>query len=303
MSSKALSDVIVVSPVIRIWSGQVTLRRDEDLSTASGLPPQALVSDGAKRVIDPKALTPLESQRRTVNRDLARLGIRSPMGYLIAPSRETEVHEEMDIRKQRFNAARDDLVNSYGALCTQWEAKNPGFETLLRRNRPEARDIAAACDFDYAIYKVEAVASERGMERFNAVAKATTSSLAEDIASNARLILKNSFDGRESVTQRAVNVVRELVLKLEGFTMFDPRILPTAQALDCVLRDLPKSGPLDTSQTLILGAMLRSMTDPEQLLQIGEASGRDESSEENETLPAPPPVRATRESAAAAVLF
>ena len=283
MSSKALSDVIVVTPVIRIWSGQVTMRRDEDLSGASGLPPKELVSDGSKRILDPKALTKMESQRRCVNRDLARLGVRSPMGFLITPTSETAVHEGMAARKVDFIAARDALVSDYDRLCTQWEAKNPGFEQLLRRNRPTAAEVAKACDFDYAIYKVSAVDSEMGQERFETVAKATTSALAEDISANAKAILKDSFDNRESVTQRAVNVVRELVRKLQSFTMFDPRILPTAKALGKVLEDMPKTGPLDTTQTLIVGAMLRSMCNPDQLLTLGIGEVAEEEEEETQT--------------------
>lgn len=267
-NSQALSDVIVVVPVIRIWSGQVTLRRDEDLNTASGLPPKTLVSDGGKRVIDPKALTVLETQRRCVNRDLAQLGIKSPMGFLISPEREKEVHEEMERRRGLFENALGDLIASYDRLCTEWESANPGFESFLRRNRTLASDVQRACSFTYATYRVAPVDSDVGKEQFEEVAKSATHSLVEDIASNASAILKESFDGKEKITQRTVGVVRELVRKLRGFSMFDPRILPTADALDKVLSGLPKTGSLDTIETLILRAMVKSMTDADQLLKI-----------------------------------
>lgn len=296
MSTEALSNVVVVVPVIRIWSGQVTLRRDEDLNTASGLPPKTLVSDGGKRIVDPKALTTLESQRRCVNRELASLGVRSPMGYLISPDRETQVHEYMVGRKANFETSLDTLVNTYDRLCSDWEAQNPGFEGFLRRNRPSAKEVQASCSFAYATYKVAPVDSAVGQEQFAEVARSATSSLVEDVAANADAILKE-IGNRDRVTQRTISVVRELVRKLRGFTMFDPRILPSAMALERVLEGLPKNGPLDTTDTLILGAMLRSMTDPNQLLNLGNSHEQvldDEVEPELEVASSPIPTAATQ---------
>lgn len=267
-----LGNVIVVAPVIRIWSGQVTLRRNEDLCGASGLPPKGLVSDGAKRIIDPSGLTKLESQRRSVNRDLAVLGIRSPMGYILTPDQEDVMHASLAGRKAAFETYRDELVQNYDQLCAAWEAKHPGFEQLLRRNRPPVEDIAKAIDFDYALYKVAPVDSEKGKSQFEAIAKATASALINDVASSAASILKDSFKGRERITQRTVGVVRALVQKLRSFVMFDPRIVPTANALESILDSLPKTGPLDATQTLILGAMLRSISDPDQVVAAGNRS-------------------------------
>lgn len=268
--AEALKNVIVVTPVVRIWSGQVTLKRDEDLSDASGLPPTGLVVDGSKRVIDPRNLTPLESQRRAINHTLSRIGVRSPMGYLITPDMEGEVHAEMQARGAKFNAARQLLIDGFPQLCAAWEAANPGFESLLQRNRPTAQDVAAACDFDYAIYRVGEVESSEGSKQFEAVAKATTSSLADDIASTAKTILNESFRGKTTITQKAVNLVRALVKKLRSFTMFDARIGPTADAMDSVLSVVRLVGPLDANEINLIKAMLNSITNASSVLAYGE---------------------------------
>jgi len=296
---QALSDVSVVVPVIRIWSGQVTVRRDEDLSSASGLPPKTIVSDGGKRIVDPKALTTLETQRRCVNRDLANLGVKTPMGFLISPEREQEVHEEMARRKQLFEAARDQLVLSYDTLCAEWEAKNPEFVAFLRRNRPSAADVQSSCSFTYATYKVAPVDSTIGQQQFAEVAREATSSLVEDVASSAAVILKESFDGKERITQRTVAVVRELVRKLRGFSMFDPRISPTANALDVVLKTLPLTGNLEMHDMLVLRSMVVSMSDPKELLKIGinyEGALNDESAPEPTAQDASSPAAVTVDS-------
>ena len=125
----------------------------------------------------------------------------------------------------------------------------------------EKRLTAAAPDQAVAMYRVTEVESEVGRKQFEAVAKASAGSLAEDIASTASQIFTQSFKGKATVTQRAVNTVRDLITKLRGFSMFDPRIDRTADALDMVLKDIPRTGPLDVSQTLVLGVMLQSMTD------------------------------------------
>ena len=266
MNVTALESVVVFTPAVRIWSGRVSVRRAEDLVSASGLPPEALVSDGAKRVVDPKVLTQLESQRRFVNRYLARVGIRSSMGFLVNPADENEVHAELAKRRIAFDDARRELIDGYDVLCSQWERANPGFEWLLRRNRPTAIEVAAACEFEYATYRLTPADSEEGKLRFNAVGKAATSALIDDITTSASALIRDSFSGRETVTQRAVNVVRDLVNKLSSFGMFDPRVGPTAEALEKVMAGIPAKGPLDPTNTLIVGALLRSMTDPDELL-------------------------------------
>lgn len=267
--AQALQSVVVITPAIRIWSGRVTVKRHEDLTTASGLPPEALVSDGAKRVIDPKHLTKLESQRRCGNRYLARVGIKSHMGYLIQPDKEAEVHAELKERQIAFDEAKADLISNYDQLCRQWEQTIPGFEALLRRNRPSAIEVAAACEFDYATYRLTEAESDEGKRRFEAVGKAATSALVADVTQSASKLLKESFKGRSTVTQRAVNVVRELVGKLRSFSVFDPRLGPAAEALEKVLDGVRSKGPLDPTDTMIVGALLRSMVDPDELLQTG----------------------------------
>lgn len=303
---KALTECLVVTPTIRIWSGQVTLKR-EHLTAVTGLPPRSLVSDGAMRIIDPKALTQLESQRRCVNRDLGGIGLKTDLGFLINPAKEAEVIAEMESRKAKFLQARDQLSLDYDVLCTKWETENPGFEALLKRHRPSAATVTNACRFGYSIHKIVPMETEAGLESFAEAAKAATTDLAEDIASNARQILKDSFEGRESVTQRAVNVVRQLVDKLKGFTMFDPRIAPTTDALESVLGGLPKHGPLDTTQTLILGAMLKSMTDASTLLNLGSGTSASDETEDADEGIAPdatqPAATGCNQTMGTAVLF
>lgn len=284
---KALQNVIVITPDIRIWSGRVSVKRNEDLISASGLPPEQLVSDGAKRVIDPKVLTPLESHRRCVSRYLARVGIRSTMGYLIQPEKEQEVHDELARRQAQFDDAKAELIAGYDALVRTWETKIPGFEGLLRRNRPNAIEVAAACEFDYATYRLVEAESEEGKQRFEAVGKAATSALVADVTTSAASLYRDSFQGKQKVTQRAVNVVRELITKLRDFSMFDPRVGPTADALEKVLKDVPHKGPLAPTETLIVGALLRSMRDPDELLRHGrieDAVHGDEDDSEGEEL-------------------
>lgn len=266
MSTHALSNVLVCTPVIRCWSGQVALTRNEDLRAAKGLPPSTLVSDGSKRVIDMKALTTLVTQRRSVNRFLARLGVRSPMGYLINPDDEAELYAELNRRGAEFAAARDELLRTFDARCRDWESKNPGFETLLRRNRPSVAEVAAAIEYDYAVYKVAAADSEAARDKFSAVARASANALMEDVAQAAGKLLTESFAMKSTVTQRPVNVVRELVGKLRAFSMFDPRILPAANHLDAALGALPRTGPLSVGETMAVAGVLQTMMSPDTLL-------------------------------------
>lgn len=270
-ATSVLCDAIVVASLTEVWSGKITVSRDQDLSdTARGqLPPHTIYSDGQKQVIKPSILAKLESQRRKAQRDLLSIGFKSPLGYIIAPQHEADLYASMDECRDGFNAARQDLVDNLDQHYAQWELDNPGHEAFLRRKRPTATDVAARCKFDFAVFRVAPVDSDQGLQQFEAVAKATVPSLVQDIASNAKAILKNSFKQRACVTQRSMTAVRELVAKLQGFSMFDPRIHPSAKALESIVNGVPSKGPLSHMETTIIASMLRTLSDPDEVLAIG----------------------------------
>src|SRR5690606_7382226 len=130
-----------------------------------------------------------------------------------------------------------------------------------------------AIEFDYAPFKLSESDSEEGKARFESVGKAATSALITDVTTSAANLFRDSFKGKQSVTQRAVNVVRDMIEKLRAFSMFDPRVGPAADALEKVLADVPKKGPLGPMDTMIVGGLLRSMSDPEALLSAGADNG------------------------------
>jgi len=267
---EALQSVVVITPAISIWSGRVTVKRQEDLASAAGLPPESLVSDGAKRVIDPKHLTPLETHRRGVDRYLARVGSRHKMGFVISPDQEDEVHKELADREAAFNQAKAELVSNYDLFCLQWENQNAGYEGLLRRNRPTVLQVSAACEFDYATFRLTQAESAEGKRRFETLGKDVVTGLIEDVSQSADRLISESFHGRAKVTQRAVNVARELVQKLRNFSRFDPRLGVAADALAEVLKGVRSKGPLDPTEAMIVTAMLTAMSDPDKLLAYGQ---------------------------------
>ena len=87
--SNALTDVIVVSLDVRIWSGRKKLR-PEDLTTSGRLPPKDLVSLGSKKIFDPKALKPFVDVKRRAETRCQAIGVRFARS-LLAQSRATLV--------------------------------------------------------------------------------------------------------------------------------------------------------------------------------------------------------------------
>lgn len=271
-NTQLLTEAIIVTPLIDVWSGEVTVHRDVDLPSAADLPPSRIYSDGRKRVINPKVIAKLQSQRRMTQADLAKFGFRSPVGYIIAPDKEKALYEALEERKQAFEDAKADLIQNLDVYYAEWEQEPEAapFTAFLKRNRPDAARVSAACSYDFAVFRVAPVDSEVGQQQFEAVAKTTVPALMQDIASSARDIVKSSIGDRPKVTQRALIPVRALVSKMRSFCMFDPRILPTAEALEQVLDGLPRMGPLSDSDTLILKSMLASISDPDNVLAAGE---------------------------------
>lgn len=271
-NTQLLSEAIIVTPLIDTWSGQVTVKRDVDLPSNADLPPNRFYSDGRKQVINPKVIAPLQSQRRMTHADLAGFGFKSPVGFIILPEKEQEIYDLLNTRKSAFEAARDDLVQNLDRYYSEWEneAEAKPYTAFLQRNRPGAAYVAAACRYDFAVFRVSPVDSEVGQRQFESVAKATVPALVQDIASAAQDIVKSSLGNKSRVTQRALIPVRALIEKMRGFCMFDARILPSADALQQVLDGLPRTGPLSDAETLILRSMLASISDPDDVLAAGE---------------------------------
>lgn len=321
-TTQLLTEAIIVTPLIDVWSGEVTVHRDVDLPGSADLPPTRIYSDGRKRVINPKVIAKLQSQRRMTQADLTTFGFRSPVGYIIAPDKEQELYEALNTRKQAFEEAKADLIQNLDVYYAEWEQEPEAapHTAFLKRNRPEAARVEAACRFDFAVFRVAPVDSALGQQQFEAVAKATVPALMQDIASAAKDIVKSSIGDKSKVTQRALIPVRALVGKMRSFCMFDPRILPTAEALEQVIDGLPRTGPLSDAETLILRSMLASISDPDNVLAAGErlmaqqaasANGGQQDIEQEEVEEAEEPVQVvnqpakapTKENAFAAVIF
>ena len=270
-ASSVLAKAIIVVSLIEVWSGKITASREADLdaTTSTGLPPHDIYSDGQKQIIDPKVLAKLETQRRMAQRDFVKLGFATQLGYIIAPGHEDELYALMNERRKAFELALDDLTSNLDSHYADWEKKHPGHESFLRRKRPTATEVKARCKFNIAVFRVAPVDSEIGQHNFEAIAKTTVPALVQDIANNAGALLKGSFSSMARVTQRQLGSVRDLVAKLKGFSMFDARILPSAEALETVLAGLPHTGPLTPAETTMVAAMLRTLSDPTEVLAIG----------------------------------
>lgn len=317
-NTKLLTEAIIVTPLIDVWSGEVTVHRDVDLPGSADLPPTRIYSDGRKRVINPKVIAKLQSQRRMTQQDLTKFGFRNPVGYIIAPDKEQDLYEALEARKQAFEDAKADLIQNLDVYYAEWEQEPEAapFTAFLKRNRPDAARVAAACNYDFAVFRVAPVDSPLGQQQFEAVAKATVPALMQDIASAAKDIVKSSIGDKSKVTQRALIPVKALVSKMRSFCMFDPRILPTADALQQVIDGLPRTGPLSDAETLILRSMLASISDPDNVLAAGErllakqsanaGSQQDEPEEAEEEaieVATPPAKASTKENRFAAVIF
>jgi len=270
-STKMLADAIIISLDVRISSGSRTIGSDEKIPGVNGKPPAHLVANGRTRYLDTKVMAPLETIRRGAQRDLEAIGVKTPIGYVIPPVKETDALAVLQTRQAEFNLAVATLKMDFDTACKEWEEKpeNVPYQALIRHRRPTADQTVNFCGFNFALYRAAPVESEAGRSTFANMADATVSAIAVDIAASAEKIAE-IVGGKDRVTQRTVGSVKELIAKLDSFSMFDKRIGPSADALRQIVASLPSNGPLDAANTMILGSMLQSISDPSSLLAIGQ---------------------------------
>lgn len=272
-TTTSIDGLVLYHPIIEIWSGTVQIHRDEDLAAATAnLPPSALVSDGRKRLVPKDPLRPLLRVRKNVDTLLRRHGFRMMGGIAVPESATGQIEVELPKLQTAFQDSLDELCLNLEDWYQKLEAEYPQWVPMLRKSRLTPQDVRARCRFDVVAIRAAApnpsIAPQASL-RFSRVASAAFPSLLEDMAKRAEEVLKESFYGKSEVTQKQMIPVRRMVEKLESFGFLDPRVAPMADALGKQLQVIPKQGPLDMAQTALVVTVLKTLSDPDLVIQHG----------------------------------
>lgn len=271
-TTSIMEQVTLICPVIAAWSGTAKIRRDSDLKAISGqMPPKALVSDGAKHLIDSKEISALVTIRKAVQRDLEKIGVPMCGGFLIHSKDVQKAMIVVDHGEKQFQATLDILVAELPRLYAEQEARFPGWAELLRPHQISGTEVRSRCSYSVAAFKLHEPTQPSAALAFRAAEGCVIHSLLESIAKEADRIRKASFIGVTQIGQRPMRAIRDMLGKLESFSFVDPRVYPSCQVAHGILATLPKKGEMSLNETAALDGLLAKLSDPGTVLEHGQA--------------------------------
>jgi len=243
MYQNILGQIVLLHLDIHVWSGRRKLA-PEDLKLADGseLPPESLARLGSKKVIDPEKLNDLMAVRSEAHRLALTTGTRLMGGYAIPVGRMAELKEKLDALMSKGRELKNELLDGLTQAVEEWKEKNPGWEALIDRADINPETVGRAISFSWQVYNIAPVeGQEEGLE---AEINGLSGQLRQEIQTEARLLWKNSVQGKAEVTQRTLRPIRAMGKKLNGLAFLEPDLEDLVKEISDVLETLPKKGPI-----------------------------------------------------------
>lgn len=312
-----MKEIIVVINQTSVWCGSVTVA-PQSLEGASGLPPRDLLTGGRLWLIGKEALAPLNTAKRAFCDVVAKYGFQHGGLDIVPREREGEVVQELKARViDRGNRAREQFLDNYELATEAHIAQNPQWERLIREHQLPKEQVAARIRYDVLPMPLTASESSFGQRAYSALRAQLVPQLEASIAEEAAKLLKGPI-GTGSFSAGSLSPVRLMAARLRGFRALDKRIAPVADAIEAALVGAPTQGAVPPSIALVIGSLLRELSDPLRVLSTTHLAQRPQMALIDEELapapsvvtpsstavispvpiPAPRPVATTRSSAA-----
>lgn len=236
-----LDQLAIIKIEATLWSGRKQLHpEDLILGDGSRLPPRDLASLGSKRIADPRDIQVFARLKREAERCCQKVGSRFIGGYAVPASRLDAVIVQLDLIRQKFEAARFDFLSRYDEAIADWANQHPEFKDAIRRSVDPVSKVATLLTFDFVVFRLRSMeALEGSLER---KLETLPETLMSEIALEARSFAAESLTGKSVATRRVIAPLRRIRDKLQGLCFVDPTLRGWVDALDELLDRMPRRG-------------------------------------------------------------
>lgn len=260
-----LENIVVFILDIHLWSGRKRLRA-EDLAVngieEDKLPPGTLASLGSKKIISSDALAPLAALKREAEKLCLAKGVRFLGGYAVPVGEAQELHNQLAILKRRFEKARAELLQDYDMKVQEWINDNPPeWASVIRASVDPLSRVQQALAFDYTPIKVDA--TQEISTESNPLQNQTEglyAQLCREVRGLATTAYSASYEGKNSVTRKALRPISAIREKLSALEFLSPDISTLISAIDQTLDSIPPSGPIQGCRLDTLNRLLRELS-------------------------------------------
>jgi len=207
-SLDGLSDQLVfVNLDLTCWSGKKTLTPEDLGLDRTQLPPETLVSLGEKQLIDPEALRTFTSIRSAARRRCLAVGTRFLGGYAVPVAKAPALLAELDALGQRYQDARAAFLAGYDDQLAAWTQQQPQeWQKLIRDALVPVEYVGGRLSF--AVQAMRFAAPDPAVVTHDGLNQALSSlgdQVFHEVGQLAREALERSFQGKDTVTRRALS--------------------------------------------------------------------------------------------------
>lgn len=260
-----LQNIVVFILDIHLWSGRKKLRA-EDLAVngieVDKLPPGTLASLGSKKIISTDALAPFAALKREAEKLCLAKGVRFLGGYAVPVGEAQELHNQLAILKRRFEKARAELLQDYDMKVQEWINDNPPeWAAVIRASVDPLSRVQQALAFDYTPVKVDA--TQEISTESNPLQNQTEglyAQLCREVRGMATTAYSASYEGKSSVTRKALRPISAIREKIAALEFLSPDISTLISAIDQTLDSIPPSGPIQGYRLDRLNRLLRELS-------------------------------------------
>ena len=268
-----LDKLLALNLDITVWTAKTKLTA-EDFGGVQ-LPPEDIASLGNKKICDPEKLKVFTRLRARAFTMLDRCGVRFLSGWAIPEDKADEVIKALcDIRNE-FMTAKTEFLAVYDEAVRDWIEAHPSWASLISSSTVSREYVERKLTFVWQLYRVapadtidEQAAQDFGL---NSEIENLGNTLFREISKDAADIWKNIFEGKTSVSQKALSPLRTMQTKLNGLSFVEPHVIPVHALIETALSKMPRKGAITGAPLLMLQGLVSLLKDSPALVTQAEA--------------------------------
>jgi hypothetical protein len=255
-----LNHLIVVILDISLWQGRKKLR-PEDLAEkgvdVKSLPPEKLASLGSKRIVAPDAVNSFMALKRRAERACLSVGVKTLGGFGIPEDKLPTLKAELDEIMAEFAVDKAKFMSEYEVTIAAWVEENPEWKSAILRAIDPAERVSAQMQARYTVFRLGAAAG--AVETLEEEVHGLYAQLQKEIAYAAKSAWEESYQGKLSVTQKALSPLKKAVEKLKGLSFLDGDVCVLANSVESVIKSIGSKTPIEGADLLALNGVLATL--------------------------------------------
>ncbi len=266
----ALDKMLALNLNVSLWSARKKITfEDVNHIPNNDLPPQDLATLGSKKIAPPESLRVFSTLKARAVTLLDKYGVRFMSGWGIPDNLATEVLAELAAIRQEFEMQKTSFLNEYDTLVSDWINKHPQWTDMLTSAVDSSDYVRSRLQFEWQLYRVQSTfeTTQSGVDLgLDEAVHGLGNTLFDDVVKTAQDTWRKVYEGKSSVTHKALSPLKTMHSKLVGLSFIEPHILPVTQIINETLSRMPKRGNIFGSELVTLQGLVCLLRDKDALI-------------------------------------